>query len=411
MTSLPQELIETIIDALRDDIGGLKACASVSRVWNHRSRILLLRKGVVLDMREATTSGTSSFEKETIGRFTAFLNFLSTQPAMVGHVQSFEIRRFVWRLSDERTNLLVEIMQALRHIRQLTFRDVRWDYISDALQKAFMATLRLPTLVSVDFHEFITSDLSTLVSLLALPPNLRDIRISKFHGTHNLDGTTIASDHGKQLHPLQSLSVSMLLTQQATRLLQSLFGEDRSPYNLKGLRRLRLSKACLNEATRLLLEVSFPSIEEFEIIDASSSLRSIPIASTIFLRRLPRLHRLVVPSTFLHVLTGPTYSSLDQRQPLEEICIKSVDSSQWILDALTDLNEILAQDAFGALRRVELQVPDEWWTESFEHVLRGSFPKLKDRGVEISVINDGPHLPTFELLRNIWNHNMLRSDV
>ncbi|KAF8068589.1 hypothetical protein FPV67DRAFT_1488913 [Lyophyllum atratum] len=409
MTSLPQELAETIVDILQDDIGGLKACASVSRVWNHRSRLHLLHKGVVLDMQD-TAIGASDFEKEITDRFTAFRHLLSTQPAMIEHVQSFETRNFVGCLSDERTNLLVEIMQALRHIRQLTFRNVHWYCISNALRKGFMATLRLPSLVSVDFHDFATSHLSTLVSLLALPPNLQDMRISDSRRTKNSGGITIekvrrslktlrdgvletcirahlamASGHRKQLHPLQSLSISMGLTKRAIRLLQSLFGKDNSPYTLKGLRRLRVSKACYTQATCLLFEVSFPSLEEFEIIDGIPSLNSIYLVATIYLGRLPRLHRLLIPCTFLDDLMGPTYSSLDQRHPLEYICIRfRSDLSDWTLDSLSFMDATLAQAAFAALRRVELRIANIWAKD----YLLGRLPELKDRGVEITVITE-----------------------
>ncbi|KAF8068079.1 hypothetical protein FPV67DRAFT_1171449 [Lyophyllum atratum] len=387
MISLPQELIETIVDILHDDIGSLKACAFVSRAWNHRSRIHLLHKGVVLNLQDATV-GPPNFEKATKDRVTAFQRLLSTQPAMIEHVQSFEIRNLVWRLSDEWTNLLVEIIQALRHIRQLTFRKVRWYFISDALQKGFMATLRLPTLVSINFHKLIMSDPSTLASLLVLPPNLQDMRISKFRCTDNSGEITIASGHGKHLHPLRSLSVDAGSTIQEIPLLQSLFGEDKSPYNLKSLRHLRVSETCPSNAARLLFEVSLPTIEEFEIIGASPSPHTLPVTLMVPLRRLPCLRRLVIPRTFLQVLLDPTYSSLDERHGLKDICIKSVDVSSLTLDTLTDLDAALAQAAFGALRRVELQVSGRSWIKASKGVLLGRFRKSKERGVEISVIKE-----------------------
>ncbi|GLB38864.1 hypothetical protein LshimejAT787_0600260 [Lyophyllum shimeji] len=389
MTSLPQELIEAIVDHLHDDTLTLKACASVSRIWTHRCRIHLLHSGVVFNFPDATVSPSESETKIKDG-VTAFQHLLSTQPSMAEHVRSLEVRNLVWRLSEEWTHLLVEVMKHLRHVEHLTFRRVRWYFLTDAVKQEFGVILRLPTLISLSFDEFITWHPSTFPDLLILPPNLKDLQISEYRCIDHTNEATLPTSNHKRLHPLDSLSICMGAGVQATLLPQLLFGGQNPSYDAGAIRRLRLSETCREESVRFVWEAARPTLEEYEIV-AGNGGNNEALRSTTSLRMLPRLKRLIVPHTYLEWLTDLEFvSHHDDPHPLEELHIMSMNLGSASMEDLAKLDDVMENRALGALRLVEVHVSDNAWTASSRNALLCELARLQSRGGEFRITKERP---------------------
>lgn len=390
MMHLPQELIEEIIDYLHDDVPTLKVCASVSPAWTNHSRIRLLRSGVILDLQDGTVQ-PPTYKNEISKQLISFHCLISANPPLAEHVHCLEIRGFMWRLPEEWNTLLTEVIQALRHVRQLTFRRVRWYFIPEPLQMEFRSILRLPTLVSIDFDEFATPDASTMLDLLTLPPMLRNFRVSDIRRTESALGTKFSFNHEQQSLPLDSLTILVGTNSAWIDILSSLYRGQNPPYSIKALRRLCLSHTWTIDPAQRLLEEVGPTLEIFEVV-ARPAIYSTFHPFTVYFHRLPRLRRLVVPETFLAPLTDPVFAFLKQAHPLEELHVTIIDLRVVSVNIFVKLDAVMAQPALRSFRRLQLHVFKSSWKESDADTLLACFPRLRSQGIAIDVIQGQPSL-------------------
>lgn len=158
--SLPQELVDHIIDCLHDDNDSLRACATVCKTWLPRSRVYLHRS-LSLYSRRRCEEAAALYENVPLARCVR------------------ELQLFDRTSGNERDWVNVELAAVLRHLRGVPTEGMfigdapilRWELLGPSVTELFkFPTIQSLTLRRMEFRNFdmFTAFLSRLPYLSTL---------------------------------------------------------------------------------------------------------------------------------------------------------------------------------------------------------------------------------------------------
>lgn len=187
-----QELIDLVLNELREDIPTLRSCLLVSRAFVPTSRIHLFSR-----IRLEPPQGPNVRKPN---RCQSFYNLLTTSPHLSSYVKHLEIieglsprswelallsakrpQGYTWMADDQRLPLLLPLLWNLTSI-SLGLSDSRssldWQNVSPTVKDSLRAVFALPGLTSIrlrDIDGF--SDYAELISFISKSPQLRDLSV------------------------------------------------------------------------------------------------------------------------------------------------------------------------------------------------------------------------------------------
>ncbi|KIY61481.1 hypothetical protein CYLTODRAFT_447693 [Cylindrobasidium torrendii FP15055 ss-10] len=173
MDTIPQELVESVLDQLAFDREALKTCSLVSRSFSHRSRKLLFAN-IVLEPKETSKRNPS---EDFAGLLSRSLSVAPLVQALT--LYNFSRGRSSW-FSQDRTTVPY-ILRSLTNLNRLTLSgrhyDRRWDGSSD-INPVLCRAISQPQLRSLTLAYASFLQPSDFLLLFADCPNLRHVRLS-----------------------------------------------------------------------------------------------------------------------------------------------------------------------------------------------------------------------------------------
>ncbi|KAK0184480.1 hypothetical protein F5146DRAFT_239897 [Armillaria mellea] len=366
--SLPQEIIDAIIDELKDYKYDLKSCSLTCRSFVPQTRVHLF----------------TSIELSSNRQCQKFMAMRSSSPYdLSAYIRSLTInfRRSVLtsrHLLDVTTNLTVH---------RITLEHLNWGNLTSDMQRTLCTSF--PHLRSISLIHTIFRDYQTVCGFMSGFPELQNLSLSDAHVLR-------AGDHmGYEHRSIPLFGLSIIGTMSFT--LASTF----SPILLMHLRSLSFTWSVLNDLRSLksILLATRQNLEEL-IINQVPTYGVIGLV-TEFPRdlRIQGLHRLQVEMWDCNVWGGsPEFDQLDAwidifrcsaghvpRDISFHLCLSSgavVENQEQELGVWSSLDEVLsaATGSFKSLSVViyGLQMAE---TAQFKDVVEGQLQRLKQRGI------------------------------
>ncbi|TFK43060.1 hypothetical protein BDQ12DRAFT_674322 [Crucibulum laeve] len=257
---VPQEICDSIIDHLWDDLPSLSACSLVCRDWTHRSRyhffydIRLERRNDVTSFRRLLTTSAKHLVTLPRNLTIVFDDLIYTQPRYYYYSMPETLVHGI-RLVAEME--LEEILSLLPNLRSLSL-DITgntfwlsWESMSFWFKCAIAQVLQLPTLTHFDMHRFRIKP----HSLAALIAHGRALEHLGIYNPHTLDYSTSAffwswfmdielyrlpdPSYGAKIRCLRDLTLH-LDRRDNRHPLANHIASDKSVFSLKNIRKLRL---------------------------------------------------------------------------------------------------------------------------------------------------------------------------
>ncbi|KAK0499174.1 hypothetical protein EDD18DRAFT_64795 [Armillaria luteobubalina] len=352
--SLPQEIIDAIIDELKDYKYDLKSCSLTCRSFVPQTRIHLF----------------ASIELSSNRRCQQFMAMRSSSPHdhLSAHIRSLTIN---FRRSDLTARHLLNVITNLT-VHHITLEHLNWSNLTSDMQKALCTSF--PQIHSISLIHTIFPDYPTVYGFLSGFPELKNLSLSDAH-------VLTTGDHmGHELRsvPLVGLSVVGAM---------SIFGlaSSFSPISLTHLRSLRFTWSVLNDlgslksillaARQNLKELVINQVPTYGVIDTG--------LVTEFPRdlRIKGLHRLQVEMWDCNVWGGsPEFDQLDAWIDIFSGAV--VENQEQELGVWSSLDEVLstATRSFNSLSVViyGLQMAE---AARFKEVIEGRLKRLKQRGM------------------------------
>ena len=138
ISDLPQEILDSIIDVLRDDLLALKSCASVARSWRDRSHLHFFHTVEVKGTQLATS----------------FAILLDGSPNIAASIREVSLVRSILMSGFETVpaRTLISTLQRLPSLQSLAFLGVSME-LDDADEPLYFDYPRLRSLVFKPFYE------------------------------------------------------------------------------------------------------------------------------------------------------------------------------------------------------------------------------------------------------------------
>ncbi|SJL13251.1 uncharacterized protein ARMOST_16690 [Armillaria ostoyae] len=369
--SLPQEIIDVIIDKLKDYKHDLKSCSLTCRSFVPQTRVHLF----------------TSIELSSNGRCQKFMAMRSSSPYdLSAYIRSLTIS---FRRSDLTSKHLLDVMTNLT-VHHITLEHLNWGNLTSDMQGALRTSF--PHLRSISLIHTIFPDYQTVSGFMSGFLELKDLSLSDVH-------VLTIGDHMGHEHrsvPLVGLSIIGAM---------SIFGlaSSFSPISLTHLRSLRFTWSVLNDLGSLksILLAARPNLEELVL----NQVPSYGVIDTGLVTEFPRdlriqgLHRLQVEMWDCNVWGGsPEFDQLDAwidifrcsaghvpRDISFHLCLSSgavFENQEQELRAWPSLDEVLST-ATGSFKSLSIVIYGLQMAETaqFKDAIEGQLPRLKQRGM------------------------------
>ncbi|KAJ7196559.1 hypothetical protein GGX14DRAFT_574891 [Mycena pura] len=194
-TTIPQELLDKIVDELEDDIPALKACSLTSSAFVPSARAHIFSTIV---LRPPAESRSVVQPKNSCQKFE---KILSSSPHLASLVKDLRIVEGIaigslqqseaamgrhggmpWVAGSYRT--LISVLAPLGNLKRIAFLckfRLYWDQLPQRLVAAIVEVFRSPALESVHLLGVETSQPDRIVSLLGETRNLKELALEYFH--------------------------------------------------------------------------------------------------------------------------------------------------------------------------------------------------------------------------------------
>ncbi|KAG7445410.1 uncharacterized protein BT62DRAFT_193740 [Guyanagaster necrorhizus] len=370
--SLPQEIVDTIIDELKDYTHDLKSCSLTCRSFFPQTRVHLF----------------TSIELSSNKRCQEFMVLRSSSPYdLSSYVRSLTIN---FRRSDLTFQNLLDVITCLT-VHHITLERLNWGKLTEDMQGALSTSF--PHLRSISFVHVKFPDYQTICGFLGGFPELQDVSLSDAH-------VRKPGDHmGYERSSIRLAGLSIIGAPTSIHSLTS----PLSPISLKHLRSLRFTWSVLNDlpTVQSILLAAQGSLKELILTQAPSYGEIDPGFVTEFPRelRIRDLDRLQVEMWDRNVWGGsPEFDLLDAwidifrcsaghvpRDISFHLCLSSgavFENWEQGLGAWSSLDEVLATET-GPFESLSLVIYGLEMAEmmQFKGVIEDQLPRLKQRGM------------------------------
>lgn len=230
--SLPQEIVDAIINELKDYKHDLKSCSLTCRSFVPQTRVHLF----------------TSIELSSDSRCQKFMVMRSSSPYdLSSYIRSLTIN---FRRSDLTSRHLLDVMANLT-VHHITLEHLNWGKLTSDMQGALCNSF--PHLRSVSLIHTIFPDYPTVCGFMSGFPEFKNLSLSDAHVL------TIGDHMGHEHRSVQLVGLSIIGA-------MSIFGlaSSFSPISLTHLRSLRFTWSVLNDLSSLksILLAARPNLEE-----------------------------------------------------------------------------------------------------------------------------------------------------
>ncbi|KAK0460438.1 uncharacterized protein EV420DRAFT_1532185 [Desarmillaria tabescens] len=368
--SLPQEIVDAIIDELKDYQHDLKSCSLTCRSFVPQTRVHLF----------------TTIELSSNKRCQQFVSMRSSSP----HDLSVYIKglRINFLRSDLTSQNLLGVLASLT-VHHITLERLKWGNLTPDMQQALC--MSFPHLRSISLIHVIFPSYQTVCGFMGGFPELKGLSLSDAR-------VLTAGDHSMDYNR-RSIRLMELSIVRAT----SIFGITSavSPISFKHLRSLKFTWSILNDLGTLqsILLAARPNLQELVLNQAPSYGEIGPVTEFPRDLRIQGLHRLQVEMWDGNMWGGtPEFEHLDAwidifrcsaghvpRDVSFHLCLSSnavVENPEQGLGAWSSLDEVLsaATESFESLSVViyGIQMVE---AAQFKAVLETQLPRLKHRGM------------------------------
>ncbi|KAK0199365.1 hypothetical protein DFS33DRAFT_239057 [Desarmillaria ectypa] len=369
--SLPQEIVDTIIDELKDYKHDLKSCSLTCRSFVPQTRVHLF----------------TSVELSSNRRCKKFMAMRSSSPSDLStYIRSLTIN---FRRSDLTSQNLLDAITSLT-VHRITLEHLNWGNLTQDMQQALCTSF--PHLRSISLVHTTFPDYQAVCGFMSGFPELKDLSLSDAHVI------TAGDPMGYEHHSIRLVGLSVVKATSIFGLISSF-----SPISLTHLRSLIFTWSVLDDLGSLnsILLAAEPNLEELVLNQSPSYGEIDPGFVTEFPRdlRVQDLNRLQVEMWDRNVWGGtPEFDLLDAwidifrcsaghvpRDISLHLCLSSgavVENREQGLGAWSSLDEVLSATtgSFQSLSIVIYGIQMEK-TVQFKVVIEDQLPRLKQRGM------------------------------
>ncbi|PBK85396.1 hypothetical protein ARMGADRAFT_563837 [Armillaria gallica] len=369
--SLPQEIVDAIIDELKDYKHDLKSCSLTCRSFVPQTRVHLF----------------TSIELSSNKRCQKFMVMRSSSPYdLSSYIRSLTIN---FRRSDLTSRHLLDVMANLT-VHHITLEHLNWGNLTSDMQGALC--ISFPHLRSISLIHTIFPDYPTVCGFMSGFPELKNLSLSDAHVL------TIGDHMGHEQRSVSLVGLSVIGAMSILGLASSF-----SPIPLTHLRSLRFTWSVLNDLGSLksILLAARPNLEELVL----NQVPSYGVIDTGLVTEFPRdlriqgLHRLQVEMWDCNVWGGsPEFDQLDAwidifrcsaghvpRDISFHLCLSSgaeFENQEQELAAWSSLDEVLST-ATGPFKSLSVVIYGLQMAEmaQFKVAIEDQLPRLRRRGM------------------------------
>ncbi|KAG7445580.1 uncharacterized protein BT62DRAFT_920293 [Guyanagaster necrorhizus] len=175
INTLPQELIDAIIDENQDDQAALRACSLVARPWTYSSqRHIFSRVHFRNHSQQCYYPGKLHKTSCDISRFH---DLISMRPHLTSFVRTLQVEPI---LDAAQEQLLASTLQRLVNLEciSLDLGGYYWDELSQCMRDALITTFRSPRITNLELREGLFLRSADFLALLGACEHLKRLSLS-----------------------------------------------------------------------------------------------------------------------------------------------------------------------------------------------------------------------------------------